>query len=205
MGVVEAIKAALNNLPQQSVTLRFLLTGAGEISISDVDLASASSAMVLAFNQEPDEVVATKAKAAGVMVKSYSIIYELIDDVKAAMEGKLKLIEERVPVGVALVKAVFGNGKKRVAGCVVNDGKLAKGSMVSVMRQKKVVYEGKLISLRRLKDNVDEVPAGTECGVSTDFYEWAEGDVLNCYTVVQKSRKLEDARATMAVDMSTLQ
>eukprot|EP00198_Chlamydomonas_reinhardtii_P003072 XP_001692408.1 organellar translation initiation factor [Chlamydomonas reinhardtii] len=208
-GMVEAIKAALAMLPQQSVVLRFLLSGAGDLNVSDVDLAAASGGMVLAFNLEPDEAVSSHAKRLGVNVKSYKIIYELIDDVKAAMEGKLKLVEERVPQGTAVVKAVFGTGKKRVAGCAVTEGKLTKSGYVTVRRgsgkNAVVVYEGKLSSLRRVKDIVEEVSAGLECGAGCDgFTEWAEGDNLECYLLVTKSRRLEEARATTAVDVSTL-
>ncbi|KXZ43734.1 hypothetical protein GPECTOR_81g182 [Gonium pectorale] len=209
-GMVEAIKGALSMLPQQSVVLRFLLASAGEITVSDVDLAAASGGLVLAFNLEADEAVSSHAKRLGVSVKSYRIIYELIDDVKAAMEGKLKLVEERVVQGSAVVKAVFGTGKKRVAGCAVTDGKLTKSGYVTVKRGSgkaaTVVYDGKLSSLRRVKDVVEEVPAGLECGLGADgFTEWQEGDVLECYLLVTKSRRLEDARATTAVDVATLQ
>ncbi|KAG2490006.1 hypothetical protein HYH03_011472 [Edaphochlamys debaryana] len=209
-GMVEAIKGALSMLPQQSVVLRFLLAGAGEITVSDVELAAASGGLVLAFNQEPDEAVSSQAKRLGVNVKSYRIIYELIDDVKAAMEGKLKLVEERVPQGSATVKAVFGTGKKRVAGVGVAEGKLTKAGYVTVKRgsgkAQQVVYEGKLTSLRRVKDLVEEVSAGLECGVGCEgFTEWQEGDQIECYLLVTKSRRLEEARATTAVDMSTLQ
>ncbi|KAG2442199.1 hypothetical protein HYH02_009685 [Chlamydomonas schloesseri] len=208
-GMVEAIKAALSMLPQQSVVLRFLLSGAGDLSVSDIDLAAASGGLVLAFNLEPDEAVSSHAKRLGVNVKSYKIIYELIDDVKAAMEGKLKLVEERVPQGTAVVKAVFGTGKKRVAGCAVTEGKLTKSGYVTVKRgsgkNATVVYEGKLSSLRRVKDIVEEVSAGLECGAGCDgFTDWAEGDTLECYLLVTKSRRLEEARATTAVDVSTL-
>ncbi|GIL67209.1 hypothetical protein Vafri_20631 [Volvox africanus] len=205
MGMVEAIRAALSMLPQQSVVLRFLLAGAGEITASDVDLAAASGGLVLAFNLEPDEAVSAQAKRMGVSVKSYRIIYELIEDVKAAMEGKLKLVEERVPQGTAVVKAVFGSGKKKVAGCAVTEGKIVKAGHVTVKRGKTMLYEGKLSSLRRVKDVVEEVAAGLECGLGCDgFTEWAEGDTIECYLLVTKSRRLEEARATTAVDVSTL-
>ncbi|GFR51954.1 hypothetical protein Agub_g14476 [Astrephomene gubernaculifera] len=205
-GMVEALKSSLSALPQHSVALRFLLAAAGEISGSDVDLAAASGAMVLAFNLEPDDSVSAHAKRLGVSIKSYRIIYELLDDVKAAMEGKLKLVEERVPQGSAVVKAVFGSGKKRVAGAAVTEGKLSKGAYVTVRRGKAVVYDGKLSSLRRVKDAVDEVGSGLECGLGCDgFWEWAEGDVLECYQLLTKSRRLEEARATTAVDVATLQ
>jgi len=205
MGVVEAIKSALSTLPQQSITLRCLLSGAGDISESDVDLAAASGALILGFNLEPDNIVAEAAKRLGVTIMTYKIIYNLLDDVKAAMEGKLKSVEEKVPLGKAEVKAVFGAGKKRVGGCMVLTGKLVKGSMVIVRRGKVVVHEGKMISLRRLKDIVEEVSEGFECGIGCeDFPDWQPGDTIECYKLVTKNRRLEDARATTAVDVSTL-
>ena len=203
-GMLEAIKGALFNLPQVSVSLRFLLAAAGDITVSDVDLASASNALILGFNLTPNDQVEASAKVRGVKIMTYKIIYELIDDVKTAMEGKLKAVEERVPLGKAEVKAVFGAGKKRVAGCLVVSGKLSKGSMISVKRGKAVVYEGKVTSLRRIKDAVDEVTEGTECGLGADFPDWAEKDVIECYQPVTKYRKLEEARASSAVDLATL-
>jgi len=204
-GVVEAIKAALSSLPQQSVVLRYLLSGAGDVTVSDVDLAAASGGLVLAFNLDPEEAVRSRAKALGVTINTYKVIYNLIDDVKAAMEGMLRIIEERIPVGGAEVRAVFGTGKNRVAGCAVTTGKLAKGALAVVKRGKAVVHEGKLASLRRVKDNVESVEAGLECGVGIEgFLDWAEGDVIECFQVVSKARRLEEARATTAVDIATL-
>ncbi|KAJ9507639.1 hypothetical protein QJQ45_019178 [Haematococcus lacustris] len=245
MGVVEAIKNALSALPQHSVTLRFLLSNAGDISISDVDLAAASTGLVLGFNLKPDTAVEEHAKRLGVKLMTYNVIYDLIDDVKAAMEGKLRSIDEKVFLGKGEVKAVFGTGmatgkelagghqqadrqqqslskrhtsidckspsaacagvcagKKRVAGCVVLNGKLQKGAFVIVKRGKQVVAEGKLISLRRVKDNVDEVPEGVECGVGMEgFIEWQEKDTFECFQIVTKVRRLEEARAATAVDI----
>lgn len=206
VGVVQAIKAALGALPQESVALRYLLSGAGAITVSDVDLAAASQALLVGFNLTPSDAVATHAKRLGVTIMTYKIIYEIVDDIKAAMEGKLRAVEERLPLGKAEVKAVFGSGKKKVAGCVVLEGKVQKNSLISVMRGKKVVYEGKLLSLRRLKDNVDEVNEGTECGLGCgdEFLDWQEGDIMTSFTVVSKSRRLEEAKASMAVDLSTI-
>lgn len=128
-----------------------------------------------------------------------------MDDIKLAMEGKLRAVEEKVPLGRAQVKAVFGSGKKKVAGCVVLSGGLQRGAMVAVMRGKRMVHEGKLTSLRHLKDAVAEVSEGAECGLGCDdFLDWAEGDVLECYQLVSKSRRLEDSKAATAVDLASL-
>lgn len=206
-GVVEAIKSALNGLPQESVMLRVLLASAGDISLSDVDLAAASGGMIVGFNLSPDEAVQTHAKKQGVTINTYKVIYNLIDDVKAAMEGKLKTIEEKVSVGTAEVKAIFGSGAKKVAGCAVLDGKLMKDQPLTVMRKKgeNIVFDGKLTTLKRFKDDVKEVAAGLECGVGVEgFSDWQEGDTIECFQMVTKTRKLEEARATMAVDLSTI-
>jgi translation initiation factor IF-2 len=210
-GMVEAIRGALSALPQQSVALRYLLCAAGDVSTSDVDLASASGGMILAFNLSPDEAVLAKAKSAGVSLTTHKVIYELIDSVTAAMEGRLKVLEAKEELGKAVVKAVFAYGKLKVAGVGVEDGKLVKGAQVEVMRAKgggskmTSVHKGAIVSLRRVKDNVDEVAAGLECGVGVEgFSEWREGDVLSCYRLVPKTQRLSEARAATAVDLATI-
>ncbi|KAL4421069.1 hypothetical protein ABPG77_001364 [Micractinium sp. CCAP 211/92] len=203
-GSVEAVRSALGALPQEAVMLRYLLAAPGEITISDVDLAAASGGMVLGFNVMTSEAVQAAAKRAGVELRTYSIIYNLIDDVRAAMEGRLKSVEERVSIGTAEVKAVFGSGNRKVAGCLVTDGQLRRDAIAVVKRGKRLVGEGKLFSLRRIKDDVREVAAGTECGVAVEgFKDWEEGDKIEAFEVVQKSLKLEDAKGAVAtVDMT---
>ena len=195
-GAVEAVRAAAASLPQDRVTLRFLLAAPGDLTLSDVDLASASDALVLGFNVAPSDAVGAAAKQAGVDVRSYRVIYDLLDDLRAAMEGRLSAVDERTPVGTAVVKAVFGGGARRVAGCAVEEGVLRKGCLAVVTRRKRVVAEGTLVSLRRVKDDVNEVGAGLECGVSVaGFNDWAEGDVVAAFDVSQKQRTLEEASA----------
>ncbi|KAL4422503.1 hypothetical protein ABPG75_008700 [Micractinium tetrahymenae] len=203
-GSVEAVRSALGALPQEAVMLRYLLAAPGEITTSDVDLAAASGGMVLGFNVMTSEAVQAAAKRAGVELRTYSIIYNLIDDVRAAMEGRLKSVEERVSIGTAEVKAVFGSGNRKVAGCLVTDGQLRRDAIAVIKRGKRVVGEGKLFSLRRIKDDVREVAAGTECGVAIEgFKDWEEGDKIEAFDVVQKSLRLEDAKGAVAtVDMS---
>lgn len=196
-GSCEAVKSALSALPQDSVALRYLLAAPGEVTNSDLDLAIASGGMVLAFNVSPSEAVQATAKQSGVELRTYSVIYNLVDDVRAAMEGRLKSIEERVAIGTAEVKAVFGSGNRRVAGCMVTDGALRKGCLIQILRGKKVMYDGPLASLRRLKDDVKEVAAGTECGVALEaFREWAEGDRIEAFQLVSKKLSLEESQAT---------
>lgn len=205
-GAVEAIKAAAASLPQDRVTLRFLLAAAADITLSDVDLAFASDALVLGFNIEPSDAVAAAAKRSGVTIKSYRVIYDVLDDLRAAMEGRLATVDERLPLGEATVRAVFGSGSRRVAGCAVVEGQLRKGALAVVKRSNKkggkavVVAEGKITSLRRVKEDVKEVSgAGTECGVGVEgFAEWAEGDAIEVFELRAKQRTLEEASKEVA-------
>ncbi|GJP58490.1 hypothetical protein CLOP_g350, partial [Closterium sp. NIES-67] len=193
-GAVEAIREALAALPQDTVSLRFLLQAAGDVALSDIDLAVASEAVVLAFNVNMPPAVEAAAEEKGVEVRTYRVIYDLIDDVRKAMEGLLDSVEERTPLGSAEVRAVFGAGSSKVAGVMVTEGKLVKGCGVAVIRGKKEVHSGTLTSLRRVKELAKEVVAGLECGVGLEgFDEWQQGDSIEAFEVVQKARSLEDA------------
>lgn len=195
-GSCEAVKAALSALPQDTVMLRYLLAAPGDITASDIDLAIASGGMVLGFNVEPSDAVAAEAKKNSVTLRTYSVIYDLVDDVRAAMEGRLRTVEEKVKIGEATVKAVFGSGGRKAAGCVVTDGILSKDAAIVVKRGKRTIHEGKLSSLRRVKDDVKEVPSGVECGVAVEgFKDWEENDVIVAYELVEKRLKLEEAQA----------
>ena len=205
-GSIEAIKGALSKLPQEAVVIRYLHISPGDITESDILLAAAAEGMVVGFNVSAREDIKAVAKQKGVQLQNYTIIYDLIDDIRAKMEGRLKPTEDRLPIGAAKVRAVFGSGSLRVAGCMVTEGRLEKGCLIKVSRKKATVYEGPLTSLRRIKDKVEEVSAGLECGVGCDGYsEWLEGDLIEAFTVVQKQMTLEDSRATMAMDETELQ
>ena len=181
-GSLEAVKSATNAISQDRVQLRFLTAAAGEVTASDIDLASASGALVLAFNVPVQEEVSAKAKQRNVDVRSYDIIYALVDDVKAAMEAMLKPVTERVPLGEAEVRGVFASGSSgKVAGCMITSGKLVSKCQLTVKRGKEVVYEGQLDSLRRMKDVVKELGSGFECGVGSDFAGWKEGDKIEAF------------------------
>lgn len=195
-GSCEAVKSALSVLPQDSVVLRYLLASPGDITNSDIDLAIASGGLVLGFGVTPSESVSAAAKRGGITLRSYSVIYDLVDDVRAAMEGRLRAVEERVAIGKAEVKAIFGSGARKVAGCIVVDGVLRRDAVVLVKRGKRTVHEGPLTSLRRVKDDVREVVAGTECGVSVEnFRDWEEGDTIEAFELVEKKLSLEEAHA----------
>jgi len=192
-GSVEAIKASLNTLPQDKVVLRFLMAAAGEINVSDVDLADASEGIVFGFNCTIPESVLAYAERRGVEVRSYNVIYDLIDEVTAAMEGLLEPITVKEEIGSATVRAVFGGGSTKIAGCYVEEGKLKKGCTVQVKRgEDKVVFEGTLTSLRRIKDVVKEVERGLECGIiASGFNEWKEKDSITAYELVEKFQTLD--------------
>ena len=198
-GAAEAVKAAAGALPQDRVSVRFLLAAANEITLSDVDLAYASEALVVGFNVTPSEAVSAAAKQAGVEIVTYRVIYDLVDDLRARMEGRLAAVDERQPLGAADVRAVFGAGARRVAGCLVTDGVIKKGCLAVVKRKKRVVAEGAVVSLRRVKDDVKQVDAGVECGISVaGFSDWQEGDSITTFDVVSKQRTLEEASEEVA-------
>ncbi|XP_057451276.1 translation initiation factor IF-2, chloroplastic [Lotus japonicus] len=198
-GSIEAVKQALQVLPQDNVTLKFLLETTGDVSTSDVDLAVASKAIIFGFNVKAPGPVKTYADNKAVEIRIYRVIYELIDDVRNAMEGLLDLVEEHITIGSAEVRATFSSGSGRVAGCMITDGKIQSGCGIRVIRKKKTVHVGTLVSLRRVKEIVKEVNAGLECGLGLeDFDDWEEGDFVEAFNTVQKKRTLEEASASMA-------
>jgi translation initiation factor IF-2 len=200
-GSTEAIKAALMQLPQDRVQLRFLLSSVGEVSESDVDLAAASGGIILAFNTPASDRVEDVAKRAGVEIRSYDVIYGLIDEIRDAMEGKLSEVKDEVPVGKAEVKAVFGGGSSKVAGSLVLEGSIKKGTFMRVVRgpNRKEMYNGKVGSLRRFKDAVKKVDSGEECGIGGDpeWPDFKEGDIIECFDLVERKQTLESASETL--------
>jgi translation initiation factor IF-2 len=190
-GSVEAILGSLQQLPQNEVQLRILLAAAGEVTETDVDLAAASNAVIIAFNTTFASGARSAADQTGVDVREYDIIYNLLDDIQGAMEGLLdpELVEEEL--GRVEVRAVFAVGKGAVAGCYVQSGKAIRNCNLRVMRNQNLVYEGFLDSLRRERDDVKEVNAGFECGIGVDkFTSWEMGDVIHTYRMVTKRRTL---------------
>ncbi|KAL9256499.1 Translation initiation factor IF-2, chloroplastic-like protein [Drosera capensis] len=199
VGSIEAIRQALQILPQDNVTLKFLLEAAGDVTMSDVDLAFTSKAIILGFNVKAPGPVQHYAGEKGIEIRLYRVIYDLIDDVRNAMEGLLQPAQEQVPIGAAEVLAIFSSRSTSVAGCMVKEGKLAKGCDIRVVRDGKVIHTGVLNSLRRVKEDVKEVSAGLECGVGLDDYDdFKVGDIVEAFKTVQKKRTLEDASATIA-------
>jgi translation initiation factor IF-2 len=190
-GSIEAILAALQQLPQDEVQIRVLLAAPGEISETDVDLAAASGAVIVGFNTTLAPGARQAADRLGVDVRDYEVIYNLLDDIQGAMEGLLdpEMVEE--PLGQVEVRAVFPVRKGAVAGCYVLSGKVTRNCNLRVVRGGEVVYTGKLDSLKRMKDDVKEVAAGFECGIGIDsFSGWQEGDIIEAFKMVTKRRTL---------------
>lgn len=190
-GSVEAILAALQQLPQNEVQIRVLLAAPGEISETDVDLAAASGAVIVGFNTTLASGARQAADRLGVDVRDYEIIYNLLDDIQGAMEGLLdpELVEE--PLGQVEVRAVFPVRKGAVAGSYVLSGKVTRNCNLRVVRNGEVIYTGKLDSLKRMKEDAKEVAAGFECGIGVDnFNDWKEGDIIDAFKLVTKRRTL---------------
>lgn len=183
-GSVEAIKKAILDIQSDKVDCVFLNASAGPISESDVLLASSSDAVILGFNVKVESNAVKLLKREGVQVKLYSIVYELIDQVRDAMLGLLEPETRETIIGHAKVLQVFKLNKGRAAGCMVQDGKILRSCEARVIRDKTPVFDGKMSTLRRFQDEVEEVKAGLECGIRLgDFNEYETGDIIECYTL----------------------
>ena len=159
-GSIEALKAALLNLPQSTIQLRFLLAAVGAVTKSDIELAATSDATLIAFNIGVSSDAEAAAKQSGVEVQHHDVIYGVLDYVRGRMEGQIKSIRERVHRGKAVVKAIFGRGKGAVAGCLVEEGQLQAGGIVEVYRPSSgKIHEGPIESLKRFKEDVKKVRA----------------------------------------------
>jgi translation initiation factor IF-2 len=182
-GSAEAIVQALEKVGNDEVRVRVLHSGVGAITESDVGLAEASKAPVIGFNVRANAPARAAASQKGVEVRYYSIIYDLVDDIKAAASGLLKAeVRERF-IGYARILQVFKvSGVGKVAGCLVTEGVARKSAGVRLLRDNVVIHEGTLKTLQRVKDQVNEVQSGTECGMAFDNYEdIREGDVIEIF------------------------
>ena len=191
-GSVEALREALGNLSTDEVQVKLIASGLGGITVSDVQLAAASKALIIGFNVRADSGAREAMKETGVEVRYYSIIYEAIDDVRQMMTGLLQPeIKEQI-VGVAQVRDVFRSSKFGVvAGCLVSEGYVRRNNPIRVLRDNVVIFEGALESLRRFKDDVSEVRAGTECGIGVKNYQDVRvGDQIECFARVEVARTL---------------
>jgi len=191
-GSVEAIIAALEKLNTDEVAARIVHAGVGGITESDINLAEASNAAVIGFNVRAHKEARESAERAGIEIRYYNIIYNLIDDVKGAMSGLLAPTLREDMLGNASILEVFSISKVgKVAGCRVTDGTVQRGANVRLIRDNVVVHEGKLSTLKRFKDEVKEVLAGQECGMAFENYQdMRAGDVIECYRVEEIKRSL---------------
>lgn len=192
-GSLEAIKASLEKLKNEEAQVNIISSGVGGVSESDVALASASeNCIILGFHIRPTGMVKEKAKSMGVEIKTYNIIYDLIDDVKSILGGMMAPIVREEHLGQARVKEVFMVPKVgAIAGCIVSDGTINRGAKVRVIRDGVVIYEGSVSSLKRFKDDVREVTKGYECGIGIiNFNDIKEGDYLESYKEVEEQATL---------------
>jgi translation initiation factor IF-2 len=191
-GSVEAINAALEKLGTDEVEARIIHWAVGGITSSDVALAEASGAVIVAFNVRADVQAKAQAERDGVEIRYYNIIYDLVDDVKRAMSGLLAPIKREEFLGNAEILEVFNISKVgKVAGCRVTDGKVERGAGVRLIRDNVVIHEGKLSTLKRFKDEVREVPVGQECGMAFEnYHDLKQGDTIECFRTHIETRSL---------------
>ena len=189
-GSAEAVKQSLEKLSNDEVRVRCIHNAVGAISESDIMFASASNAIVIGFNVRPDATARTLAEKEKVDVRTYRVIYNAIEDVEAAMKGLFKPVFKEVEMGRVSVRNTFKiSGVGTIAGAYVQDGKVTRSAQVRVVRDGVVVYDGKISSLKRFKDDVKEVASGYECGISFEnFNDVHEGDVIEAYTMEQVER-----------------
>jgi translation initiation factor IF-2 len=196
MGSVEAIEQVLQRLGTEQVQIDIIHKGVGNVTENDVLLASASDAVVIGFNVRSDGKARDTAKQEGVEIKLYDIIYELVDEVRKAMEGLLDPIAQEVLLGHAEVRELFNVSKMgTIAGCFVTDGKIARSARIRVRRGKETMFEGKIRSLKRFKDDVREVVNGFECGIGVEnFDDIRVGDSLEAFAIEEIAAKLDQIR-----------
>jgi translation initiation factor IF-2 len=192
-GSLEALQDEIAKVPQEQVGINVIHSQTGGINESDVMLASASEAIVIGFNVRPLADARRAAEREGVDVRTYSVIYKITEDLRNAMEGMLEAVEVEEILGEAEVKQTFKASKVgRIAGCIVTEGKVARDASVRLIREGTVIWDGKLGSLRRFKDNVQEVEEGQECGIVLEGYaDVKESDVLEFFKTKQVEQTLE--------------
>ena len=191
-GSVEALRDGLVKLSNDEVQVKVVASGTGGISITDVSLAAASNAVIIGFNVRADATARKRIEAEGVEVNYFSVIYDVIDTVKAALTGMLAPEFKDQIIGIALVREVFRSKRiGDIAGCIVTEGAVKRSNPIRVLRDNVVIYEGELESLRRFRDDVNEVRAGTECGIGVKNYnDVKEGDQIEVFERVQVARTL---------------
>ncbi len=190
-GSLEALVASLNDIESKKVDLDIIHSAVGPVTESDVLLSSASNAVIVGFGTKVENTAAAAAKREGVQIKLYSIIYELLDQIKEAMAGLLDPEVRETVIGHAEVKQVFDLTRGTVAGCAVTDGRILRTARARVLRKRQPIYDGGLATLRRFQDDVKEVRTGLECGIKLgDFTEYEVGDIIECYQLEKFKQQL---------------
>jgi translation initiation factor IF-2 len=190
-GTLEAIVESLDKLPQDEVRVQVLHRGVGGINENDISLAAASGAIVIGFNVRPDPTAREMAAKEGVDLRLYRVIYQALDDIRAALAGMLTPDEQEVELGRAEVRQLFRTPKGVIAGCRVTHGTITRNSLARLVRDGAIVHTGRLGSLRRFKDDVREVGEGFECGIGLEGYQDVhENDVIETYEVREVARTL---------------
>ncbi len=186
-GSIEAIKGSLEKISIEGVRINVVRSGVGTVTETDINLALASQSIIIAFNVRPSAMVIDYAKEKDIEIRLYNVIYKVLEDIEAAMEGMLDPVYEEKVLGQAEVRNIFKASKiGTIAGCYVTSGVIVRNSQVRLIRDSIVVYEGKLSSLKRFKDDIREVKAGYECGLTIENYnDIKEGDIVEAYTMVK--------------------
>ena len=189
-GTAEAIADSVRRLTSSEVQVRVLRTASGDISENDVNLAASSNAIIIGFNVQPDQNASRVSEAAGVDIRTYSVIYQITDDLQKAIEGLIEPVKEEVLVGTAEVRQIFKFGKNlMIAGCMVVTGKVIRSGIARIERDGAMIYEGKIETLKRFKDDAREVAQGFECGMSFDkFSDLQAGDKINVFVIQDAKR-----------------
>jgi len=195
-GSMEAIRDAIMKFETDEVALNIIHSDVGGITKKDIMLASASDAVIIGFNISAPGSVKKEAEKEGVQIRTYRIIYDILDDIKKALEGMLEPEEKEVVLGRAQIKKIFNiTGTGTVAGCAVTEGIIRRSANIRVVRDSRIVYEGKLASLKRFKNDASEVASGYECGANVEgFNDIKEGDILESFEIQERKRSLEEAK-----------
>ncbi len=190
-GTAEAIAEQIRKLTSNEVAVRVLRTSSGDISENDVNLAASSNAIIVGFNVQPDQNAQKVSEKEGVDVRTYNIIYQITDDLEKAIQGLIQPLRSEVQIGQAEIRAVFKSKTLSIAGCMVTSGKVQRGGIAKIDRAGTIVYEGKIDTLKRFKDDAKEVAQGFECGMSFEkFNDLQEGDKVNVFVIQETKREI---------------
>jgi translation initiation factor IF-2 len=195
-GSLAALENSLNKLTSTEIKVNIIHSGVGGINENDVILTAASNGIIFGFNVRPDAKAKERAEKEGVDINLYSVIYQIVDDVKLALEGMIDPNLREEIIGQAEVRQVFSVPKiGKIGGSYVTEGKVSRSAGVRVIRNSIVVYSGKISSLKRFSDDAKEVLAGYECGIGVDkFNDLKEGDIIEAFVTVEEKRTLEDVQ-----------